>query len=109
MVKQINDMLLWASDIKQAYKSTVRYLQLVGKNWIILNRKKIVFAEEEVDFAGFHLTTDGVKPLSKHLETIRNFHPPRGTSVTCAATLQWPTRCHTAHRSGTSWQHSVSS
>ena len=76
MVKQIDDSLLWASDIKEAYENTARYLQLVGENGIILNKKKFVFAEEEVDFAGFHLTTDGVKPLSKHLDAIRNFPPP---------------------------------
>ena len=80
MVKQIDDTLMWASDIKEAYNETVKYLQLVGKHGIILNKKKFVFAEEEVDFAGFHLTKDGVQPLSKHLDAIRNFPAPRNIS-----------------------------
>ena len=80
VVKQIDDTLLWASSYEEAYRRTVEYLKLVGNNGIILNKKKFVYAEEEVDYAGFRITKDMVKPLEKNLEAIRDFPTPTNIS-----------------------------
>ena len=41
---------------------------------------KFQFAQKEIDFAGFHITQEDVKPLDKYLETIRTFPQPKNVS-----------------------------
>ena len=76
VVKQIDDTLLWADSVEDSYRRTVEYLKLVGNYGIIINKKKFVFAETEVDYAGFRITKDKVKPLEKNLNAIRDFPIP---------------------------------
>ena len=52
-VRCIDDSCLWESDIEQSFWSTVRYIDLCGRNGIVFNPKKFKFAEDEVDFTGF--------------------------------------------------------
>ena len=40
MVKQVDDMLLWANSVEESYRRTVEYLKLVGNSGIIINKKK---------------------------------------------------------------------
>ena len=39
----IDDTLLWAKDIEEAFKHLAEYLTLVGRNGIILNSEKFHF------------------------------------------------------------------
>ena len=48
----------------------------MGKEGIILNPSKFQFAEKEIDFAGFRITANDVKPLPKYLDAIANFPQP---------------------------------
>ena len=81
VVKQIDDTLLWANSVEDSYRRTVEYLKLVGNNGIIINKKKFRFAEMEVDYAGFRITKDMVKPLEKNLNAIRDFPIPTSISA----------------------------
>ena len=43
---------------------------------MVFNPSKFTFGRQEVDFAGFTVTDDGVKPTRKMLEAIRGFPKP---------------------------------
>ena len=60
MVRCIDDTLLWAPDTNQSFLQTIQYLDLCGRNGIILNPEKFNFAADQVNFAGFEITMSDV-------------------------------------------------
>ena len=49
----------------------------VVRGRITMNLKKLPFAQEELDFAGFTLTVTGIKPMQNMLNAILNFPTPK--------------------------------
>ena len=78
--KCVDDTALWDTLLKEHWWQMVDFLELVGCKGIILNPTKFQFAQKEIDFAGFHITQEDVKPLDKYLETIRTFPQPKNVS-----------------------------
>ena len=78
--KCIDDSLLWDTNIEQSFWHTIDYIILCNTNGIIFNKEKFHFAMDEIDFAGFTITNDGIKPMEKMLAAIRDFPTP--TNVT---------------------------
>ena len=74
--KCIDDTLLWADDISASFKQAVNWLDLCGRHGITLNPDKFVFAADTVEFAGFEITSDSVRPCQKYLDAIRHFPTP---------------------------------
>jgi hypothetical protein len=72
--------LLWADNIEGSFFQAVDWLDTCGHNGIILNPKKFVFGQDTVEFAGFAITPNHVRPCQKYLAAILNF--PRPTNVT---------------------------
>ncbi|CAB4009714.1 Hypothetical predicted protein, partial [Paramuricea clavata] len=58
----------------------VDWLDLCGHHGIILNPEKFVFGADTVEFAGFEITPDSVRPCKKFLNAILNF--PKPTNIT---------------------------
>lgn len=75
--KCIDDTLLWDEDIESAFWHTIDYLDLCSANGIVFNPQKFHFAEDEVEFAGFTVTLDGIKPSQSTLDAILNFPTPK--------------------------------
>ena len=50
--KVIDDTLLNAKNLEEAFRQVAEYLTLVGRNWIILNSEKFQFGEDNVDWQG---------------------------------------------------------
>ena len=65
--KCVDDTILWDENLEEHWWRVISYLELVGKNGIILNPAKFQFSASKVDFAGFHITASEVKPLTKPL------------------------------------------
>lgn len=78
--KCVDDMLLWDTDIEPHWWRIIDYLTWVGKHGIILNPNKFQFSNQEVDFAGFRITRNEIRPLPKYLDAIKNF--PRPNNIT---------------------------
>ena len=76
-VKCVDDTLLWASTTAESFEQTVQYLELCGRNGIILNPKKFNFAKDEVEFAGFQITKNSVAPIPTFTKAIENFPKPQ--------------------------------
>ena len=47
-----------------------------ASNGVVFNPKKFHFAQKEVEFAGFSITEEGIKPSKNILEAILNFPKP---------------------------------
>ena len=76
----VDDILLYSNNVKRAFQQNTEYLTLVGRNGIILNPDKFVFAQEIVDWAGVRITKDSVEPLPDQVEAIKTYPVP--TSIT---------------------------
>ena len=74
--KCIDDTLLWADDITSSFHQAVNWLDICGRHGITLNPDKFTFAADTVEFAGFEITPDSVRPCAKYLDAIRHFPTP---------------------------------
>ena len=77
VVRCIDDSLLWAPTTEQCFLKTVDYLDLCGRNGIILNPAKFVFAADQVEFAGFQITLTNVLPCDRFIRGILDFPTPK--------------------------------
>lgn len=84
MVKKarcIDDSILWDYAIGTSFWHMMGYITHCGKNGIIFNLEKFHFVEKEVDFAGFWLTVDEIKPTKRMTEVILNFPTPQNVTT----------------------------
>ena len=72
----IDDSLLWDNDLGSAFWHTLKYIVTCNRNGVVFNPKKFVFGKSEVDFAGFTLTENSVRPSDKLVSAIRDFPTP---------------------------------
>ena len=56
---------------------TCAYLTLCSSNGIIFNKKNFIFGKEQVEFLGFEITKDSVRPSSTFLQVTQDFPQPR--------------------------------
>jgi len=75
--KCIDDVLLWSNTIEESFNQTADWLDTCGRHGITLNPDKFVFAEDKVEFAGFQITLDMVRPCQRYLQSILEFPTPR--------------------------------
>jgi len=76
-VQCIDDTLLWDTDIESSFWHTVDYLIHCSNNGVVFNPSKFRFSKTEIDFAGFSVTTDGIKPCKSLLDAIASFPKPK--------------------------------
>ena len=75
--KCVDDSLLWADTKKENFWRAVQWLDICGRNGIILNPPpKFTFAADTVEFAGFELSLTDVRPCRKFLQAILDFPTP---------------------------------
>ena len=75
--KCVDDTLLWDDSIEDAFFHTVDWLDICGRNGISLNPSKFQFAQEIVEFAGFEITMNTVRPSSRFIKSIKDFPTPK--------------------------------
>ena len=61
----IDNSLLWNDSIESSFWYTVDYINHCATNGIVLNPDKFHFAKMKVEFAGFLITANDVKPTKK--------------------------------------------
>lgn len=74
--KVIDDTLLYADSIEQQFYKTWTYLKRCADNGITFNVDKFQFCKREVNFAGFRVGEDCIKPSKEIIESIANFPTP---------------------------------
>ena len=75
--KCVDDALLWSDSMEEAFFHAVDWLDLCGRNGIVLNPSKFVFSKQTVEFAGFLITPTNVKPCPQSLKAIEEFPSPK--------------------------------
>ena len=75
--KCVDDTLLWADTIEESFHQACNWLTLCGLHGITLNPLKFQFASPSVEFAGFEITADSVKPCQKFTRAIKDFPTPK--------------------------------
>ena len=104
--KIIDDIIQWSDNLEQAFFRICVILSHCNQNGMVFSPEKFEFTKETVEFAGFKITMEGIKPTDKYVEAIRNFPTPtnirevRGFS---GSSIKWPT---VSSRKNT-WLHSV--
>ena len=78
--KCVDDTAQWDDDLETHWWRMIDFLELCGRNGIILNFNKFQFAQREITFAGFRITETEVKPLDKYLCAILEFPTPTRTT-----------------------------
>ena len=75
--KCIDDTCMWADTIEECFFQACQWLDLCGRNGITLNPEKFSFAQDTVEFAGFEIIHNEVKPCNRYLDAIRQFPTPQ--------------------------------
>ena len=75
--KCIDDTCMWADTIEECFFQACQWLDLGGRNGITLNPEKFSFAQDTVEFAGFEIIPNEVKPCNRYLDAIRQFPTPQ--------------------------------
>ena len=76
-VKCVDDTLLYDSTIEEAFYHTFDYLSTCASSGIVLNASKFEFCRQNITFAGFQITSNGIKPAESTLKAIRDFPVPK--------------------------------
>lgn len=74
--KCIDDTLLWSNSIEESFFQAAEWLDTCGRNGITLNPEKFQFAQTDVEFAGFVIGMNNVRPCDRYIEAIRDFPTP---------------------------------
>ena len=72
-----NVLTIPADIIEESFFQAAHWLDICGRHGITLNPKKFRFAQNEVEFAGFEITNDTVRPCKKYLRAISDFPIPQ--------------------------------
>jgi len=75
--KCVDDALLWSDTIEESFHQAAHWLDICGKNGIILNPEKFQFAADTVEFAGFEISATHVRPSRRYLSAILDFPTPK--------------------------------
>ena len=75
--KCVVDALLWSDTIEESFHQAAHWLDICGKNGIILNPEKFRFAADTVEFAGFEISATHVRPSRMYLSAILDFPTPK--------------------------------
>ena len=80
MEKIVNDILIWSENMEKAFFRVFNVLSHAGKHGMVFCPKKFHFAEEEVEFAGLVIGTEGIRPTEQYKQAIMDFPVPRSIS-----------------------------
>ena len=72
----VDDTILWDNSIEQNFFRVCEFISKCAAAGCIFNPKKFQFALEEVDFLGFTITANGIKPQKQFIDAIETFPTP---------------------------------
>ena len=92
--KCVDDTLLWSDTIEESFFQAANWLDTCGRHGITLNPEKFHFAQDEVEFAGFEITNDTVRPCKRYIRAIADCPEPDRHKIRYHMRSAWPTRCY---------------
>ena len=76
----VDDSCLWESDFVKHILDVCSFLTLTANHGIIHNPKKLQLAKRELEFVGFWLKEDGIRPADSIIKAINDFPRPENIS-----------------------------
>ena len=76
-LKCVDDSILWSDNIESNFFATCAFIDKCSAGGIIFNRDKFVFGQMELDYLGFTITRQGIKPTAAFVENISTFPVPK--------------------------------
>ncbi|KAJ0176070.1 hypothetical protein K1T71_008244 [Dendrolimus kikuchii] len=76
VINFIDDILIFGNSEEQHDIRLEKVLKVLKENNVQLNKQKCIFKVKKVNFLGHELSSDGIKPLPKYIESIANFRVP---------------------------------
>ena len=78
--KIVDDIIQWSETMEQAFFRICTLMSHCNKNGMVYSPDKFMFARKTMEFAGFEITKEGIKPTDTYIEAIRNFPTPTNIS-----------------------------
>ena len=78
--KIVYDIIQWSDTIEQAFFRICNILSHCSKAGMVFAPAKFQFAHEEVQYAGFTIGKDSIRPTDSYLQAIRDFPSPKNIS-----------------------------
>ena len=73
----VDDTILYDDTIEQNFYRVCQFLETAARGGCTFNPKKFQFGSSDVNFLGFLVTKDGIKPSKEFLNNILSFPAPR--------------------------------
>ena len=86
--KIIDDIIQWSDSMEDSFFRISSILSHCSKNVIVFSPEKFAFARDTVEFAGFEITTEGIRPTAKYIKSIKNF--PTSINISEVKSWFWP-------------------
>lgn len=80
VINFIDDILIYGETRDQHDQRLKKVMDALDKNNVALRKEKCIFNTDKVHFLGHELTEQGVRPLDKYLDTIKEFRAPETIS-----------------------------
>jgi cleavage and polyadenylation specificity factor subunit 1 len=75
----VDDILIFSDDDTAHHRHLDQVLAILEKNGLVARQDKCVFGNTSVEFLGYSISADGIRPLQSRVHAIDNF--PRPTTV----------------------------
>ena len=73
----VDDTCIHNSSLEENFMDTCKFISLSSKAGIVFNKKKFQFGSDQVEFLGFVVNEDSVRPSDKFFGAIKDFPRPR--------------------------------
>ncbi|CAL4166698.1 unnamed protein product [Meganyctiphanes norvegica] len=81
-MKCVDDILLYDSNVEQAFWHTYILLETCAQKGITLNSEKLRFCCRDVEFVGFQIKWEAYTPTKERLSAVSNFNMPAKPTIT---------------------------
>lgn len=73
----MDDLIIHSKDFEQGVQKLEATFNLLNEANLTLNVKKCYFFQTSIDYLGYEITSEGIKPGKVKIEAVRNFPVPR--------------------------------
>ena len=75
-----DDIIVWGKTKDEHDVALKKCLQILSQNGLTLNRDKCTFGASEVEYFGFIISKEGIKPTADKIAAVKEFHRPMNST-----------------------------
>src|SRR3546814_13268189 len=80
VVVYLDDIMVFSNTLEEHLKHLEEVFHRLDENELIIKEPKCKFAQKEVEFLGYLITQEGIKPTPKKIEAVRSWQPPKSVT-----------------------------